>query len=478
MIAAAAAAVIAVTVPAAASDLSTDYFSDGTSARSFGMGNAFAAAAEGVDSLYWNPAGLGLLTRNTFSTTRSEQDFFDLTTQSLSYAQPTGRGAAGFHLVYSSIGTGTACAEADPRNEGCTPVTIGEDDTAFSFSYGMKYRKNLLIGASLKSVRRKLTPAGTDSGWGFDVGAMMDVGRDIRGGLVIQNIGGLGLGDEDEVPMNIRFGLAGKVPSMPKLMLAASYESAYMNKSVMNLGAEYALSDTVALRLGSSDGNFAAGLGVTYESVQLDYAFNKDDVLGDQSKLTLGYVYREQKKKAPKAETTTAAPPERRKPPVKEAAKEEKPAAAATAEETKPAEEKSAGRGKKKTTEETPAEEKPAAAETKPAAEEKPAAASAEKIDRKRGVSESLNEEKKPAAESKPATEVKAKKAETKAAVGDTVAEGAGAYVGGGKSSLPSFEELTGGTATAVEEEPVKTTVEPRRSAPPIGEGTFGLDGE
>jgi len=426
------------------------------------MGNAFIGVADDISSLYWNPAGLALLQGNTFATTRTTQDLFELTTQTLSYAMPAWRGAAGFHVVYSSYGEGVACS-GDPRTD-CNPILVGEDDTAFSFSYGRKWSKNLLLGASVKSVTQKITPAGSLSGMGIDIGALMDVSENIRAGLVLQNVGNLSLG-VDNVPMNVRLGASYKAPRYKNLLLAFSYESAFQNESTFNIGAEYALSENLLARIGSAGGNFTAGLGVRFENLQLDYAFNRNETLGDQSRLTLGY-YVAQKQPKPKVKVEEKKPeepkteklPERGKRPTKVEPAE--PAKAETKAET-PAEEKPAGRAKR------------AEAKAEPAAKEAPAEKPAvEKKDETVSASRSISETTQP--ESKAAAARKQAAAKVEPATGMS-AEGAGAVASGRKTDLPTLEDLLG-AAAAPEPEPATPTVRLKPST--IGEGAYQLSEE
>jgi hypothetical protein len=458
-------------LPAAAftSSLRTDFFSEGISARSSGMGNAFIGVADDISALYWNPAGLALLQGNTFATTRTTQDLFDLTTQTLSYAMPAWRGAAGFHIVYSSYGEGVACS-GDPRTD-CNPILIGEDDTAFSFSYGRKWSNNLLLGASVKSVTQKITPAGSLSGIGFDIGALMDVSENMRAGLVLQNVGNLSLGI-DNVPMNVRLGASYNVPNYKGLLLAFSYESAFQNESTFNIGAEYSLSENLQARIGSAGGNFTAGLGVRFENIQLDYAFNRNEVLGDQSRLTLGY-YVAQRQPKPKAkveekkpeETKTEKLPERGRRPTKaepaETAKAETKTEPKTEAKTEqPAAEKPSGRAKRTAPKEEPAaKEEPA---SKPVAEKK-----VETVGGSRSISETTQPESKTAAAKKRAAPVVTSES-------GMSAEGEGAVMSETKTELPSLDDLLGPAAA----EPEKVVPAAKLKPATIGEGAYQMSEE
>ncbi|MBI4060562.1 MAG: hypothetical protein HY403_03950, partial [Elusimicrobia bacterium] len=84
---------LAVTARAAFEDL-------GAGARAPGMGGAFVAVADDVYTIYYNPAGLGLLDRPQFGTAYSAlypglKDGSNLNTSFLAYAQPLAEGRQG-----------------------------------------------------------------------------------------------------------------------------------------------------------------------------------------------------------------------------------------------------------------------------------------------------------------------------------------------------------------------------------------------
>jgi len=170
-------AALAVTVAAASgaraqdATAQTDFFREGSTARSFGMGNAFVAVADDIGAAYWNPAGLALLSGATFSTTRSTLDIFDLNTQTLSFAAPVYGGVAALNFVYSSISGGIE-TEFDPITGRLVPVgTFEETDSALSLSFGKEYRENLYLGGTLKHARQKVSRFSA-SGFGLDLAAL------------------------------------------------------------------------------------------------------------------------------------------------------------------------------------------------------------------------------------------------------------------------------------------------------------------
>lgn len=414
--------------PAFAEDATapTDYFREGVTARSLGMGNAFVGLADDESALYWNPAGLSLLKGTWVSTTRTTKDEFDINTQSLSLALPSGRAMAGFNLVYSSLGKVPRSVYNDVTDRWEYDGNFfGEDDTAFSLSYAKPYKKNLYLGATLKSVRQKIAED-RFSGWGLDIGAIMEMDNGLRAGLVLQNVGDMDIGT-DSVPMNVRLGASTRLRSVNNLLLSAAYESDYVGDSIFSIGAEYEINKSVVARVGSSDGKFSAGLGVNFENFRLDYSFCEDPDSGDLSKLTLGR-FMETGKKRPKEEAAKPAP-EPQQP---------KPAPAA--------EEKKEKEVRRKKTEEK--EEKK---------EEKPKEEPVKSIGKRKTISGTLERYTTPEAPSKQPYKIQPEK---------------GAMQGDRTPGMKSFEEITGGTAPAAAPAPA---AEEKPESEGKGEGIYRM---
>ena len=74
----------------------------GVGARPIGMGNAFTAVADDINSLAWNPAGLSLLSRRELGVMHSEL-FADTRYDFLGYAHPMKTGTLGLGINYLSL---------------------------------------------------------------------------------------------------------------------------------------------------------------------------------------------------------------------------------------------------------------------------------------------------------------------------------------------------------------------------------------
>ncbi len=269
----------------------TDFFIDGSSARVFGMGNAFSGLADDVSAVYWNPAGLYYLRGNEFTSTRSSRSVFDLdtTTQTLSFALPLENSTFGFNLVYSTLGNAIVTGTDSTTGRLVPTDVIDSDEFAFSLSYAVPWRMRdgLSAGATIKSVKQKVAGYSA-SGIGFDIGFMQKFNENRRVGLVFQNVADMDIGT-DVVPFNIRLGASDRFMD-EKLLLSAQFDTDYLDDTLFSIGAEYTLAQNFTARLGSNDGEFSAGVGLNYDSFQVDYAFNNDDESGNLSKISVSYL--------------------------------------------------------------------------------------------------------------------------------------------------------------------------------------------
>lgn len=274
----------------------TDFFREGVSARAFGIGGAFGALADDAGASYWNPAGLYLLNSGEFYTTRSTKDIFDITTQTLNAALPAGKGMSALNVVYSTSGN-FLLTKTDPATGRLIPDRIiEENDSGMALSYAWPSRDDLFVGATMKSARQKLGGASA-SGWGFDIGAIYQYDYATRLSLAVQNIGDMEVGT-DVIPMNVKIGAMRKF-ERDRLAIATTYDFNYLEDEFFSIGAEYAVEDTFFARVGSTDGDFSAGLGFAYEDFKVDYAFRNDDSSGDEQKLTIGYMIESSRKRMP-----------------------------------------------------------------------------------------------------------------------------------------------------------------------------------
>jgi len=267
-------------------------------ARPQAMGGAFIAVADDINAGYWNPAGipqldkqaLGLMHSNPFGVGEVQLNY-------LSYVHPTALGFlnGGLSLSYTKQSARLAQGEAEE--------TVDMDENTYILSLGSQLPGgSLSLGANLKALTVAETDEGiTRAGTAFDVGVLYQATEDVTVGLMLRNLAAR-LGDEN-FPTDTRVGIAGHVLDH-KLRLAADYASkedveGHQGTSWQaHLGAEYWLSDTFALRLGSDKGHMTAGFGLGFQLFGagspegiLDYSYRQDDVLDYTHRFALSVLW-------------------------------------------------------------------------------------------------------------------------------------------------------------------------------------------
>ncbi|MEW6515776.1 MAG: PorV/PorQ family protein [candidate division FCPU426 bacterium] len=271
----------------------------GQGARPAGMGSAFVALADDINSLEWNPAGLSLLTPDYFDMSFQHSFWLaDVEYEMLSYAQYLGEAyGAGLMLMYRHM------PDVDNNLSDEQPLQVY--DFAGQLGYGFQI-SNFSVGLNLKIVTTHLGTVDL-TGEAVDLGMLVHfMERKLNIGLVIQNLGPDV--SNDSLPLGIRGGFGYKD------LFGENKEHAFNagleinqpldNKLNLNLGAEYWYMKTFALRLGFRQqlgGNdlqtdnflhrMTIGTSVVWADLQLDYAFASFADLGATHRLALKLHY-------------------------------------------------------------------------------------------------------------------------------------------------------------------------------------------
>lgn len=271
----------------------------GLGARPAGMGEAFAAQADDVNSTAWNPAGLAGVAgaQVSFMHTLYLQD---TSLEYLSYAQPlssgSGVGVYGMLMNYGNM---------DKLDE--TAAQIGQFSSAV-YVLGAGYAQALWPGwnagiaakfISLSIDSQAFTAAAADLGCQFLPGP-----EGLKLGLALQNIG-TKLGGAS-LPLNLKAGAGYRLPVRltPQdswcVLMDANLPFGDAAYTSVNLGTEYWYRQLLAVRLGYKAKNsgdlggvvgLTAGAGLKAAPFALDYALVTFGDLGitHQISLTLDF---------------------------------------------------------------------------------------------------------------------------------------------------------------------------------------------
>jgi hypothetical protein len=267
----------------------------GAGARGVGMGEAMVAATEGVESTYWNPAGLRTVTRPTAAFSYGTWPA-DISHQFAAYAM-----RPSFIRGVVAISVTTLRMEAMPVRTADTPQGIGVQfepgDIAIGLSYAREFTDKFAAGGTLRWVHSglgDLSVIGVDGledysveGFVGDFGTLYSTGfRSLKIGLLIQNMGPEVTYVEEPVPMpaTFKFGISMNVIEAPGqvVMVAAEFRHPSDTSEKVNVGAEYALNDMYFLRTGYKMGydeeSFTVGGGArvtvgTLGTMEVDYSY-------------------------------------------------------------------------------------------------------------------------------------------------------------------------------------------------------------
>jgi hypothetical protein len=248
-----------------------------TVAESDGMGESFTTHSTGSRALNNNPAGLAYTQKSEFLISthtlpaitafimKENQDGqwedygrYDIEPVDMalvSYVLPLGKfGSLGLGLVLGYSGRFIRVNEDGKAING-----FPRDDLALTMGYSINIFRGFSLGFDIKSIRSKIpVKDGSSIGrtYASNIGFMHQIGKRVRVGAVLQNMGGSLSFDEPDIPNELR----------RRFMIGATYTLKDSGKSIIalsgdvnppfdnglryNLGTELIYADVIALRIG------------------------------------------------------------------------------------------------------------------------------------------------------------------------------------------------------------------------------------
>jgi len=272
-----------------------DILNFATGVRAIGMGEAYTAQADDVSSLYWNPAGIGLLNQGQASFMYN-QAYQGLSFQNAAMAVPFDYGGIGASLSYLSYGTINGYdVKGNPASEVNAYSGVGTLGGAY-------YGGPISIGANAKVVQGKLADTSA-TGLAADVGAIYTIQHEMNGGTIrlgtsIRNMGtGLRyISQTDPFPLEWRIGAAAVQMMDKKLNFSVDYGQQKDVRGAVYAGVEYLPIPILALRTGYA-GTYAegsglrAGIGLRIKDFSFDYAYAPYGDLGLSHRYELSFRF-------------------------------------------------------------------------------------------------------------------------------------------------------------------------------------------
>lgn len=298
------------------------FLSVGVGPRANGMGGAFSSVAGDASALYWNPAGIALLSENQamFSYTTLYKDL-GINLNYLAAAFPAGS-AGNFGLSVTVLDYGDMDVTTENYPEG-----TGEKFTAASYAFALSYARsitdNFSAGITVKYIKEGIMNSSAN-GIAFDVGTVFTTPfYGIKFSSIIANYGSkMQMAGEDllirydadpqrkgnnetvdayyktdqfELPLKLQVGISRDFPLFEGQKFTIAVDAIHPNDNAeyVNVGGELSLLDDVvflrggykALFLQNNREGLTLGVGLHHTlgvfSVELDYAFQEHDDLGN-----------------------------------------------------------------------------------------------------------------------------------------------------------------------------------------------------
>jgi len=246
-------------------------------ARYIGVGGSSIAAVQGIEAIYWNPAGLS---RTTHSANAMFSQMRHISDINVSYVavSATFSGLGTFGLSIKSLDVGEIIVTTEESPDG-TGAIINPQFVTTGLTYSRALSDRVSVGATFNLISESIDRVGA-SGFAFDAGVQYSNVGQITGlslGVAVKNLGpamqydGTGLfrtsqpngvdrgstplqvvAQKDELPTTLEIGMAYAVPfgTKSKFDLTTMYQDNNFLDDVSRFGVEYSYNETFFLRGG------------------------------------------------------------------------------------------------------------------------------------------------------------------------------------------------------------------------------------
>lgn len=273
-------------------------FARGAGERALAMGGAYGAVADGPTALFWNPAGLGRVDRTAFGASHTNLIGLGFYEQFGAAALSNWRMGT-FGLALRRFGV-DGIEGRDDRG-ALLDDNLQNTESELSFGYGRSLGDAWQLGAAVK-IQNQETANQSGTALGLDLGVqarpLLIAGLDspvahaMSLGLTFRNVvePTIRLAEDDvRDPASIRIGAAAEFPVARhvEVLLATDIDKTSDMDLHVHAGAEVRLMKMLALRGGTNNGALAAGAGLKWRRLTVNYAF-EDNPLETVHRFGLG----------------------------------------------------------------------------------------------------------------------------------------------------------------------------------------------
>lgn len=275
------------------------------SARAAALGGSFVSNHDDPNVIFYNPAGINLLTENPISFSFLKH-LLDINLASLAYSTEFENiGRFGGAIKYINFGTFTEADEFGNRGG-----EFGAGEAALIIGYSNALDINFNYGANVKFIYSKIADR-SSTGIGFDIGLNYYAPEEnLSVGFAALNVGtqlSSYYNTKENLPLDIVIGVSKKLQHLPLRLsldfhkLNAERDDFVQRFKAFSVGAEFTLSKVLRLRfgydnekrndlkIGSSAGiaGLNAGFGAIVSNYTFDYGFSSMGAIGALHRVTV-----------------------------------------------------------------------------------------------------------------------------------------------------------------------------------------------
>ena len=268
----------------------------GIGARESAMGEAAISTVEGINAIFWNPAGIASAQDREVAFTQN-QWLLDIQHSAVAAALRVGNiGVLGLSVIYLGL---PEFEETTVQMQDGTGRMVSASDMALGIAFARRFTNKLAMGGQVKYVQEKLD-SDSFSNVLLDIGALYHTGfRNIQIGVSAQHFGPdiKMLRDKFRMPLIFKVGISDNLitSTLQSLRLGIDLVHPTDNTERMNFGLEYGFAESVFIRSGyrmNSDlgkWSFGAGLAQNFMGIRgrVDYAYTDyGEIMGGVNRIT------------------------------------------------------------------------------------------------------------------------------------------------------------------------------------------------
>lgn len=273
----------------------------GVGARECGMGEAAIGISTGINSIFWNPAGIAYIIDREVNFSYTNWLLTINHSASALALHVRKIGVVGLSVIYLGI---PAFEETTVQMQDGTGRMVNASDLAIGLTLARRFTDKLSLGGQIRYVREQLDHD-SFSNILFDFGAIYFTGfRSLRLAVCAQHFGPdiKMLRDTFRMPLIFKVGLADDLlkSNNQRLTLDVDLVHPTDNRERMNFGLEYGFYNWIffrgGYRLNSDLGNWSFGIGLKQSLARvqgsIDYSYTDfGEIMGAVNRFTVSFNF-------------------------------------------------------------------------------------------------------------------------------------------------------------------------------------------